>query len=119
MNSENAKRIWELVAGIIETDGSLHTTELLLLRRLRTKLGLAPAGETKLVATRRGDEAAQAIAELPLNLRQEALELLVEAAVVDGKVVPSEQRYLEAVAAAMGADRPQLLERIAARLLES
>lgn len=119
MDPQYARKVCQLVAGIIETDDDRHPAEGSLLRRIMARLGLSAHGDAELVPTLEGSDAAKAIAELPEQVRNQALELLIDAAIVDGKVVPAEQRYLEAVAAAMGANKSELDRRIEQRLLQS
>ena len=119
MDSSYAQRVCELVAGIIFTDGELHAAENRLLARLIKELGLGTTPETVLAPTIAREEAVAAIRDLPAAVREEVLVLLVDAAVVDGKVVPSEQRYLDAVAKAMGVEQHVLDERITERLAKS
>jgi uncharacterized tellurite resistance protein B-like protein len=119
VDPQYAKKVCELVAGIIETDDDLHPAEGSLLRRVMTRLGLSAHGDDAVVPTLKGSEAAKAIGELPEEVRSQALEMLIDAAIVDGKVVPAEQEYLEAVGNAMGADKAELDRRIEQRLLQS
>ena len=116
MEPRMARRVCELVAGLTDTDDERDPAETTLLRRIMTRLGLSAHGEGRLVPTLKGAEAAQAMASLPEDVRYEALELLVEAAIVDGKVVPAEQRYLAEVAVALGMPEEQIAKRVADRL---
>jgi tellurite resistance protein len=118
MDPRMAEKVCELVAGLTEADGERHPAERTLLRRIMARLGLSTHGDHGLVPTLKGGEAARAMAALPEDVRQEALELLVEAAIVDGKVVPAEQRYLAEVAGAMGLAAEQLARRVADRLAQ-
>jgi len=113
---ELARKVCELVAGISETDGEFHLDEGALLRRVMTRLGLSAHGDTPIMPTLKGADAARAMGELPDEVRFEAFELLIDAAIVDGRVVPAERQYLEAVAAALGADAAQLERQLQQRL---
>ena len=116
MQPELARKVCELVAGISETDGEFHLDEGALLRRVMTRLGLSAHGDTPIMPTLKGADAARAMGELPDEVRFEAFELLIDAAIVDGRVVPAERQYLEAVAAALGADAAQLERQLQQRL---
>ena len=116
MHPRMARKVCELVAGLTDTDDERDPSETTLLRRIMTRLGLSAHGDGRLVPTVRGAEAAQAMAELPEDVRYEALELLIEAAIVDGKVVPAEERYLAEVAGALGMAQEQIAQRVADRL---
>lgn len=118
MHKDVAHRVSELIAGVIATDGEIHPAEEKFLRRILVALrqDIDPVGE--LEPTLKGPAAARALEELPEEVRHEAFELLLAAAIVDGKVVPAEQRFLEAVAEALGMSHDELEERISERLLD-
>ena len=117
MDQAIALRVCELIAGIILTDGDLHPAENELLGRLLRELQISDGPETALCPAITRGEAVQAIRDLPPEVRQEALERLIDAAIIDGKVVPAEQKYLDAVARAMGVRQDDLDERVTQRLL--
>ncbi|MBI4706024.1 MAG: TerB family tellurite resistance protein [Deltaproteobacteria bacterium] len=119
MDQATGRKICELVAGIIAVDGELHEAENALLVRLLDKTGLPRGDEVVLAPVLDAGEAARTMRQLPPAVRKEAMALLIEAAVVDGKVVPVEQRYLEAVADALGMGQDELEERVADRLMAS
>ena len=118
MNKEVARKVCELVAGILAADGEMHPAEGKLLGRVVKALGDPFDFGQHVQPMVRGSDAAHAVAELPQDVRDEALELMIEAAIVDGKVLPAEQQYLAAVAQAMQLDPDELDERIAGRLLD-
>ena len=64
-------------------------------------------------------EAAVLMGQLPEDVRQEAMDLLVSSAVADGKVVPSERDWLLAVGGAAGMSDDAVDELIADALLEA
>jgi tellurite resistance protein len=99
-------------------DGEVHPAEGKLLGRILKACGDPFDFGVDMQPKQRGADAAKALAELPDDVRKEAFELVIEAAVVDGKVDPAEQRYLEPIAAAMGWTAEQLDERIAERLMD-
>jgi tellurite resistance protein len=116
VQAELARKVCELVAGISETDGEFHLDEGALLRRVMTRLGLSAHGDEPIMPTLKGEDAARAIGALPEAVRFEAFELLIDAAIVDGRVVPAERQYLEAVASALGATPAQLERQLEQRL---
>ena len=119
MDPQHARKIGQLVAGIIVTDDELHPLEEALQRRISARLGLSTHGEGMVEPTSDGADAAAIVKSLPEAVRAEALELIIDAAIVDGKVVPAEQHYIEEVAVAMGIARDKVEEHITDRLLES
>jgi uncharacterized tellurite resistance protein B-like protein len=112
-----AHRVSELIAGVIATDGEIHPSEAKFLRRILVALRQDIDPVAELEPTLKGPAAAEALKDLPEDVRYEAFELLLAAAIVDGKVVPAEQRFLEAVADALGMGHDELEERISDRLL--
>jgi len=118
LDSVYARRVCELIAGILLTDGEFHPSENDLLVRMFQGFGIPMEREVVLSPTLTGTAAAKAISELPDEVQQAALELLIDAAIADGKVVPTEQQYLEEVAEAMDITKEQLEEKITDRLLK-
>jgi uncharacterized tellurite resistance protein B-like protein len=118
MNDRTRRRVCELVAGIIATDREFHPDELQFLLRTFRTFGIATGADDEAVSpTTTTFEAAKAMSELPLDVREEAMDLLVDTAVCDGKVVPAERAFLFAVARAAGIDEDRIDERIADELL--
>jgi uncharacterized tellurite resistance protein B-like protein len=103
-----------LVAGILVADDALTATEGGFINRLFERLGFDPSERGKTFPIVDGDEAAEALASLPADARDEALALLMEAAMADGVVVDKERRHLVKVAASLGLDEAQVDERLAA-----
>lgn len=119
MHKDVAHRVCELIAGVIATDGEIHPAESAFLGKLLIALRAGIEPVTELEPTLKGPAAAAALQELPEDVRHEAFELLLAAAIVDGKVVPAEQTFLQDVATAMGIGAAELEERIAERLLKA
>ena len=116
VDEPTSRRVCQLIAGIIVADDDLDPTEDAFIERIMAKFDL-PAG------ARRGmfpivdrDEAAGQIRKLPEEVRAYTLEMLIQAATVDGKVVDRERAFLEAVSDAMGVTRAELGARIDKRL---
>jgi uncharacterized tellurite resistance protein B-like protein len=117
MDAVTGRRICELVMGIIATDRELHPSELTFMLKTFEAFGVAQSGDDEAVTpTTRALEAARAMGQLPKEVREEAVELLIDSAVVDGKVVPEERKYLHAVAKAAGVPRDEMDSRIEAKL---
>lgn len=119
MHKDIAHRVCELIAGVLAVDGEIHPAESDFFGRILVALrqDIDPVDEIE--PTLKGADAAKELGALPDDVRNEAFELLLAAAIVDGKVVPKEQRYLQTVAAAMGVSAEELEERLTDRLLES
>jgi uncharacterized tellurite resistance protein B-like protein len=117
VHKDVAHKVCELIAGIIATDGEVHPAESDFLRRILVALRQDIDPVREIEPTIKGPAAADALRELPEDVRHEAFELLLAAAIVDGKVVPAEQEFLQEVAGALGIDDEELEGRLADRLL--
>ncbi len=100
MDVELRTTVCRLVAGLVVADDDLSPEEDALVDRLVARFGVADRSVIFPIVDR--SEAAAAVATLPEAVRQEALGLLVEAAVADGKVADEERAYLHTVGEAMG-----------------
>lgn len=117
MDERTRRRVCELIAGIIATDDHLDPAELTYMLKIFNTFGIASGGRDEVVSpTTTAREAARAMAELPAEVREEALGLLIESAAADGEVVPAERAYLQAVARAAGVDDARLEAQVAEAL---
>lgn len=110
----------ELIAGIIATDKELHPAELDFMLRTFTTFGVANSGDDEAICpTVTGFEAAKLMSDLPPEVRGETIALLMQSAVVDGKVTPQEREWLLAVGRAAGLSRDEVDDQIAEALLSA
>jgi uncharacterized tellurite resistance protein B-like protein len=117
MDESTGRRVCELVMGIIATDQELHPTELKFMLKTFKTFGVATGDEDEALSpTTRAFEAAKAMSLLPEDVREEAIELLLDSAAVDGKVVKAERTFLHAVAKAAGIEQDVIDSRIEAKL---
>jgi uncharacterized tellurite resistance protein B-like protein len=120
MDKVTKRRVCELISGIIATDQELHPDELRFMLKTFAAFDVATGKDDEAICpTTTSFEAAKLMATLPPEVRDETLALLIESAVADGKVVPSERDYLLAVARAAGISKDDVDDRIAAALLAS
>ncbi len=118
MDDTTKRKVCELVAGIIATDKQLHPAELKFLLRTFDTFGIGASGNDEAICPAvTPPEAARAMSDLPPEVRDEAMELLINTAVVDGKVVPEEDAFLAAVARAAKIPVEQVQQRTAEALL--
>jgi len=118
MDQHTRRRVCELVAGIIATDQELHPAELRFMLRTFKRFGVATGADDEAICPAVSSAAAaRAMAELPEAVRQETMDLLIASAVVDGKVVPAERDFLEAVALAAGLPVEEIDEQLTDALL--
>ena len=120
MDEVTGRRVCELIAGIIATDDELHPSELTFMLKAFAKFGVARGEEDEAICpTVNAIEAQKAMAELPEEVRDEAMTLRGEPPAADGKVVPAERDFLLAVGRAAGLGRDAIDDRIANILVRS
>ncbi len=116
MDQEQARRVCQLIAGIVIADDDLDPAEEAFIDRLIARFGLTDEDRDALFPIVAADEAAEAMKTLPKDVSAETLELLIQAALADGKVVDVEREFLGAVAKALDVPEADLEKRIAAKL---
>jgi uncharacterized tellurite resistance protein B-like protein len=116
MDQNLARRVCQLVAGIVVTDEDLDPEEEAFVGRMLTRFGIDESEREVIFPLVDGDEAADAVRGLPAEVQQEAFSLLVGAAAADGKVVAEEREYLNKVADVLGIGKEELEERLAEHL---
>ena len=102
MDDNTRRKVCQLIAGIVITDEDLDAKEEAFVERMLVKFGLDASEREVIYPLVDGEEAAQTMRTLPPAIQREAFELLIGAAVADGKVVAEEREYLGAVALALG-----------------
>jgi uncharacterized membrane protein YebE (DUF533 family) len=114
--ADDRRKVVELVETMISADGVVTDEERQFLRRVVERFGLsAEERDDRLVPSDPG-RATRTLRELPDEVKVRVMALLVDAAVVDGKVAPEEHALLLASAASLGIEACALEERIARRL---
>jgi uncharacterized tellurite resistance protein B-like protein len=109
-------KLCQLVAGIVVTDEDLDPREEAFVDRMLERFGLDASQRDVIFPLVDAEEAAKQMGELPKAAQEDALSLLIDAAVADGKVVSEELEYLRAVSQAVGVDSEELDRRIKAKL---
>lgn len=102
MDESQRRRVCQLIAGIVVSDDDLDDNEDVFINRMLEKFSIPLEEREVIFPIIDSTEAAAAIMTLPEDVREEAFELLIEAACVDGKVVDEEREYLEKVADTLG-----------------
>ena len=116
MEKELAKKVCRLVAGIIVSDDDLDAAEDAFIDRMLAKFGIPGEERDSIFPIVDKSEAVEAMRELPRDVQQEALALLMDAACADGKVVDEERAYLHTVGAEIGMAGKDIDARIEAAL---
>ncbi len=113
MNMGTRRRVCELVLGLIATDDELHPSEFRFMVKVFASFGVSQTDEEEVIApTVRAFEAANAMRELPEEVHDETIELLVAAAAADGKIDEAEREFLRAVAGAIDLSTEAIDERL-------
>ena len=115
MDVEERHKVCELIEAVIGADGVIADAEREYLRRIVERFGLPARDVGAATATDLG-RATTTLRALAPDAQPRVMALLVEAAVVDGRVDPGERALLLASAAALGIEATALEERIAWRL---
>jgi uncharacterized tellurite resistance protein B-like protein len=114
--ADDRRKVVELVETMISADGVVTDEERQFLRRVIERFGLsAEERDDRLVPSDPG-RTTRTLRELPDEVKVRVMALLVDAAVVDGRVAPEEHALLLASAASLGIEACALEERIARRL---
>ena len=116
MDDSMRRKVCQLIAGIVITDEDLDAREEAFVERMLVKFGLDASERDVIYPLVDGEEAAATMKSLTPDIQSEAFQLLVEAAVADGKVVTEEREYLGAVAMALGMAEKEVDRRVAEEL---
>ena len=108
MDEETGRRACSLIAAVLCADGEMSPDERSFLKRVLQKFGLET--DTALMPTYQQD-VAEELAQLPEATRWETLDLVIQAAAADGKIVPAERAIIDVIATELGVDAATLVER--------
>jgi tellurite resistance protein len=112
---ERRKAMYRLAAGLVLSDDDFDDDERIYLDALIAKLGLG-RGDRELALGH--VSVADQVHELDREAQEEALQLMLDAAVADGKVFYQERSYLYEVGSAMGLSSAEMDKRISERLAQ-
>ena len=121
MDVEERTKVCRLIQTIIAADGVITADEREFLRKVAQRFevpfelaDVGPVPQGGPVSS--PGQASEMLRQLPTNVQTRVMALLVESAIADGAVHPSEHALLLVAAAALGVDAPAVEERIADRL---
>jgi uncharacterized tellurite resistance protein B-like protein len=115
MDVDERYKVCRLIETMIAADGQLADVERDFLRRIVERFGLEEH-EISPFSEQDVGRATTTLRTLAPEVQLRVMALLVDAAVVDGRVDPNERALLLAAAATLGIEATALEERIAARL---
>jgi len=113
---EERTKVVGLIKAVIAADGVVSVEEREFLSRVVGRFGIVDHNPSDSVIPSDPGRATTTLRGLAPDVQSRVMALLVEAAVVDGKVEPEERALLLASAATLGIDAGALEERIARRL---
>jgi uncharacterized tellurite resistance protein B-like protein len=116
MDVEERHKVCELIEAMIAADGVVADEEREYLRRIVERFGLPERSAGPLSAANDFGRTTTTLRALAPDVQARVMALLVEAAVIDGRVDPQERALLLASAATLGIEATALEERIAWRL---
>ena len=116
MDIEERAKVCDLIEAVIAADGVIADEERDFLQRVVDRFGLSEADRADRVVMSDLGRTTSTLRTLGPDVQTRVMALLVEAAVVDGRVVPEERALLLAAAATLGIEASALEERIARRL---
>jgi len=117
MDHSTGRRLCELIAGIIATDGHLHPAELDYMLKTFTAFGITTTQDDVALSPAVTKEAAlRAFGQLPEGVRDEAVQLLIQSAAADGEISVEERDYLDAITEAAGVSGAELERRLESAL---
>ncbi|HHH31155.1 MAG TPA: hypothetical protein ENK57_22790 [Polyangiaceae bacterium] len=121
MDVEEKTRICNLVEAVLTADGVIQPAERDFMRRIAQRfqipydvLEAGPVSERTPVSD--PGRASTLLRELPEDTRTRVMAILVESAVTEGEVHPSERALLLVASAALGIDATAVEERVQRRL---
>ncbi len=112
MDEETRRKVCRMIAGIVVVDDDLDETEDKFVDRMLTQFALSSDERDALFPIMDTKEATEAFGSLSPEVRSEALNLLVQAAAIDGQYVDEEKAYLHAVARVSGVSTEEIDKRV-------
>jgi uncharacterized tellurite resistance protein B-like protein len=112
MDQDQRIRICRLIAGLVVTDDDLDEKEDAFIERLLASFGIPSSDRELIFPIVDSSEAAAALQEMPPAHQSKAVELLIQAAAVDGKIATEERAYLNVVADTVKMSHDELERRL-------
>ncbi len=109
MDDETKRLLCRMVAGLVASDEEFTDSERAFVEKVLGEFGIPEEEWDAIYPLVDPDEARSEIAKLNGTAREMAVNLLVQAAAADGKIVEEELRYLNSVVDAM-AVHPSVIE---------
>jgi uncharacterized tellurite resistance protein B-like protein len=102
--------VCRLIAGLVVSDDDFAPEEEVFIERMLKRFGVSDRETIFPIVAH--DEAAARMRELPRDVQEEAMGLLLEAAAADGKITDEETAYLGIVGEVLGLDAAAIDARV-------
>jgi uncharacterized tellurite resistance protein B-like protein len=112
MTKEESIQICRLIAGLVVTDDDLDDREDAFIDRMLASFSIPASEREHIFPIVDAKEAAAALSVMTPDAQNRTVELLLQAAAVDGKIAPEERVYLNAVADALGITHEEIDKRL-------
>lgn len=112
MDENTRRKVCRLIAGIVVVDDDLDETEDKFVDRMLAQFGLSNDERDALFPIMDEKEAADEFRSLPPDVRFQALDLLVQAAAIDGQYVEEEKRFMHVVCGVVGVPEEEIDKRV-------
>jgi|APMed6443717190_1056831.scaffolds.fasta_scaffold02878_4 uncharacterized tellurite resistance protein B-like protein len=112
MDEDTRRKVCRLIAGIVVVDDDLDESEDMFIDRMLAQFNLSSDERDALFPIMDTKEAAEEFRSLAPEVRFEALDLLVQAAAIDGHYVDEEKEYLHAVCDVVGITATEIDKRV-------
>ncbi len=112
MDEDTRRKVCRLIAGIVVVDDDLDETEDRFIDRMLVQFSLSSEERDALFPIMDSKEAADEFRSLAPDVRFQALDLLLQAAAVDGRYAEEEKKYLHAVSDVVGISADEIDKRV-------
>lgn len=112
MDDKTRREVCRMVAGLIAIDLDIDEGERRFVDNLLTKFGIPESEWDAILPLMEPEEAHRCLEGLEPAAREEAFELLLQAAAVDDHITTEEREYLEAVCDALKVSQEELSARL-------
>ena len=117
MDDQTRIQICGIIAGMLSSDEGMDIHEAGFLQRVRKGFGVPKGAAVQPVADH--DEAIAKLQGFSDEARSETLELLIQAAAADGKIAPTERKFLDEIAGTLQVSADELDDRLQQQLVMS
>ena len=112
MDEETKRLVCRMIAGLVASDEDFEDSERAFLDKVLKQFGIPEEEWDAIFPLEEAEEAGRKMAALEATAQKEGFELLMEAALADGKIVDEEVAYISAVGRAIGLSDDTLQARL-------